>query len=71
MFRIFASDESAELTTIMSDACLTGPEKDAVSIVRNDQTQKGAYRESDIYYRARQIYHRGRRSSVRRGAGII
>ena len=71
MFRIFTSDDPMELTTLMLDPHTTSPGHDEPSIVRNDQAQDGAGRESEIYHRARQIYYRGRRTTGRRGAGII
>jgi len=71
MFRIFTTDSAMEFTTIMLDPRAASPRQQASSIVRNDQSQDGDRRESEIYHRARQIYYRGRRTSARRGSGII
>jgi len=71
MFRIFTTDQAMEFTTLMLDPHVTSPGQAAPSIVRNDQHQDGDRRESEIYHRARQIYYRGKRTSARRGSGII
>jgi hypothetical protein len=70
MFSIFTNDENTGYTPILLDPHTTSPGNDEPVIVRNTQRERDA-RESEIYQRARQIYYRGRRTSIRRSAGII
>lgn len=71
MFSIFTNEDSSEYTPMLLDPHVTSPGQDEPAIVRNDQAADGKDGESEIYHRARQIYYRGRRSSIRRGSGII
>ncbi len=71
MFGIFTSDAASGYTPILLDPHTTSPGQEGSAIVRNDQKDDGSNRESEIYHRARRIYYRGRRTSLRRGSGII
>ena len=72
MFGIFTREDAASgYTPILLDVHTTSPGQEGSAIIRNDQKQASEGRDSEIYYRARRIYYRGRRKSLSRGAGII
>ncbi len=72
MFSIFTAESASEYKPILLvDPHTTSPGRGESSIVRNDQPTDGVNLESEIYQRARRIFYRGRRTSMRRTAGII
>jgi len=71
MFSIFTAESTSEYKPILLDPHTTSPGPEESSIVRKDQPTDGMNLESEIYQRARRIFYRGRRTSMRRTAGII
>lgn len=72
MLSIFTTDDSAfgYPPALLAPHTTSADQEESV-IVRRDQRPSGTNRESEIYQRARQIYYRGRRTSMRRTEGIL
>lgn len=71
MLKIFTNENSFGQAAVLLDAHTTSPGGQESAIVRNDQSSDEKRRETEIYDHARRIYQRGRRTSLRRGLGII
>ena len=72
MFDIFTQETTSSYQPILLDPHTTSPGQEESAIVRNDQPARETNGESEIYQRARRIFYRGRRTSMRRApAGII
>jgi hypothetical protein len=72
MLSIFMNEDKSDYTPILLDPHTTSPgHEEEPAIVRNSPRPIIEVRHTEIYSKARQIFTRARRVSMRRGAGII